>query len=173
MLCHNNTFGAYTTTMSLFLCQTNKAYLPFLLLSSIFYNGHAVIGVWTGPQLRWHTNCLQLLAILLALSRLRGHLRGKDVLVCTDNTATFAYISRQCGYASIARHNCPVTFSSGVRSIWGRFLPSTSQECSIRRPTSCLEQHFLGSGDFIPRQSSLLELVRSGSGRPVCISRNR
>ncbi len=36
---------------------------------------------------------------------------------------------------------------SGVRSIWGRFLPSTSQECSIRRPTSCREQHFLGSGD--------------------------
>ncbi len=31
-------------------------------------------GVWTGPQLRWHSNCLELLAVLLALSRLRGRL---------------------------------------------------------------------------------------------------
>ncbi len=40
------------------------------------------------------------------------------------------------------------------------FPPSTAQECSIRRPTSCLEQHFLGSGDSILRQSSWLESVR-------------
>ncbi len=30
------------------------------------YNKRAVSGVWTGPQLRWHTNCLELLAVLLA-----------------------------------------------------------------------------------------------------------
>ncbi len=51
-------------------------------------------------------------------------------------------------------------------------MPSTSQECSTRRLTSCLERHFLGSGDSIPRRSSWLELVWSCSGRPVCISRN-
>ncbi len=66
-------------------------------------------GVWTGPQLRWHSNCLELLAVLLALSRLRGRLRGKYVLVRTDNTATFAYINRQCILRSchmsqLARH---------------------------------------------------------------------
>ncbi len=59
------------------------------------YNRHAVSGVWTGPQLRWHINCLELLATRLALSRLRGRLWGKDVLVHTDNTATIAYINRQ------------------------------------------------------------------------------
>ncbi len=73
------------------------------------YNGHAVSGVWTGPQLRWHINCLELLAVRLALSRLRGRLRGKDVLVRTDNTATVAYINRQGGLRSrrmsqLARH---------------------------------------------------------------------
>ncbi len=75
-------------------------------------------------------------------------------------------------YAPVACRNSPATSSSGVRSIWGPFVPSTSQECSTRRPTSCLEQHFLGSGDSIPRRSSWLELVRSCSGRPGCISRN-
>ncbi len=64
------------------------------------YNGHAVSGVWTGPQLRWHINCLELLAVHLALSRLRGRLQGKDVLVRTDNTATVAYINRQGGLRS-------------------------------------------------------------------------
>ncbi len=73
------------------------------------YNRHAVSGVWTGPQLRWHINCLELLAVRLALSRLRGRLRGKDVLVRTDNTATVAYINRQGGLRSrrmsqLARH---------------------------------------------------------------------
>ncbi len=74
------------------------------------YNGHAVSGVWTGPQLHWHINCLELLAVRLALSRLRGRLQRKDVLVRTDNTATVAYINRQGGLRSrrmsqLARHH--------------------------------------------------------------------
>ncbi len=73
------------------------------------YNGHAVSGVWTGPQLHWHINCLELLAVRLALSCLRGRLQRKDVLVRTDNTATVAYINRQGGLRSrrmsqLARH---------------------------------------------------------------------
>ncbi len=73
------------------------------------YNGHAVSGVWTGPQLHWHINCLELLAVRLALSRLRGRLQCKDVLVRTDNTATVAYINQQGGLRSrrmsqLARH---------------------------------------------------------------------
>ncbi len=73
------------------------------------YNGHAVSGVWTGPQLHWHINCLELLAVRLALSRLRRRLQRKDVLVRTDNTATVAYLNRQGGLRSrrmsqLARH---------------------------------------------------------------------
>ncbi len=73
------------------------------------YNGHAVSGVWTGPQLHWHINCLELLAVRLALSRLRGRLQRKNILVRTDNTATVAYINRQGGLRSrrmsqLARH---------------------------------------------------------------------
>ncbi len=73
------------------------------------YNGHAVSGVWTGPQLHWQINCLELLAVRLALSHLRGCLQRKDVLVRTDNNATVAYINRQGGLRSrrmsqLARH---------------------------------------------------------------------
>ncbi len=73
------------------------------------FNGHAVSGVWTGPQLHWHINCLELLAVHLALNRLKRRSRGEHVLVRTDNTATVAYINRQGGLRSrrmsqLARH---------------------------------------------------------------------
>ncbi len=53
------------------------------------------VGVWTGPQLHWHINCLELLAVHLALNRLKRRLRGSRVLVRMDNIATIAYINRQ------------------------------------------------------------------------------
>ncbi len=73
------------------------------------FNGHAVLGVWTGPQLHWHINCLELLAVHLALNRFKRRLRGEHVLVRTDNSATVAYINRQGGLRSrrmsqLARH---------------------------------------------------------------------
>ncbi len=71
--------------------------------------GLAVSGVWTGPQLHWHINCLELLAVHLAMNRLKRRLRGEHVLVRTDSTATIAYINRQGGLRSrrmsqLARH---------------------------------------------------------------------
>ncbi len=73
------------------------------------FNGLAVSGAWTGPQLHWHNNCLELLAVHLALNRLKRRLRGEHILVCTDSTATVAYINRQGGLRSrrmsqLARH---------------------------------------------------------------------
>ncbi len=72
-------------------------------------NGHAAAGLWTGSQLQWHINCLELLAVWLALCRFKGLLHDKHVLVRTDNTATVAYINHQGGLCSrrlsqLARH---------------------------------------------------------------------
>ncbi|KAI2647997.1 ORF V: Enzymatic polyprotein [Labeo rohita] len=63
-------------------------------------NGQAASGSWTGPRLQWHINCLELLAVLLALRRFRPMLRHKHVLVHTDSTATVAYINHQGGLRS-------------------------------------------------------------------------
>ncbi len=72
-------------------------------------NGHAAAGLWTGPQLQWHINCLELLAVWLALRRFRTLLHEKHILVRSDNTATVAYINHQGGLRSrrmsqLARH---------------------------------------------------------------------
>ncbi|KAI2648081.1 hypothetical protein H4Q32_018084 [Labeo rohita] len=40
-------------------------------------NGQAASGSWTGPRLLWHINCLELLAVFLALHRFRRMLHGE------------------------------------------------------------------------------------------------
>ncbi len=72
-------------------------------------NGQAASGLWTGPRLLWHINCLELLAVHLALRQFRPLLLGKQLLVRTDNTAAVSYINRLGGLRSrrmsrLARH---------------------------------------------------------------------
>ncbi len=73
------------------------------------YMQQAASGLWTGPRLLWHINCLELWAVLLALRQFRPLLLGKHVLVRTDNTAAVSYINRLGGIRShrmsqLARH---------------------------------------------------------------------
>ncbi len=63
-------------------------------------NGQAASGLWTGPRLLWHINCLELWAVHLALRQFRPLLLGKHVLVRTDNTAAVSYINRLGGIRS-------------------------------------------------------------------------
>ncbi len=72
-------------------------------------NEQAASGLWTRPRLLWHINCLELLAVHLALRQFRPLLLGKHVLVRTDNTAAVSYINRMGGIRSrrmsqLARH---------------------------------------------------------------------
>ncbi len=78
-------------------------------------NGHAAAGLWTGPRLRWHINCLELLSIWLALHCFKTLLHDKHVLVRTENTANVTYINHQGGLCSC--RNSPAISSFGVRSI--------------------------------------------------------
>ncbi len=137
------------------------------------YNGHAVSGVWTGPQLHWHINCLELLAVRLALSRLRGRLQRKDVLVRTDNTATVAYINRQGGLRSrrmsqLARH--PPPLESEASEVPSCHPHPRSVQSGSRRAVSSSTSRRVETPS--PGGSADLGTVRSCSGRPVCISRN-
>ncbi len=136
------------------------------------FNGLAVSGVWTGPQLHWHINCLELLTVHLALNCLKRRLRGKHVLVRMDNTATVAYISRQGGLRShrmsqLARHLL-LWSQKHLRSLRATHIPGllnrTANEMSRAVPP--------GSGDSIPRRSADLETFWTCTGRHVCIPRD-
>ncbi len=137
------------------------------------YNGHAVSGVWTGPQLHWHINCLELLAVRLALSRLRGRLQRKDVLVRTDNTATVAYINRQGGLRSRRMSQLappPPPLESEASEVPSCHPHPRSVQSGSRRAVSSSTSRRVETPS--PGGSADLGTVRSCSGRPVCISRN-
>ncbi len=105
------------------------------------FNGMQCRGFGRVPQLHWHINCLELLAVHLALNRLKRRLRGEHVLVRTDNTATVAYINRQGGLRSrrmsqLARHHPPL--ESEASEVASRHsYPGFAQPDSRRAVTSC------------------------------------
>ncbi len=110
------------------------------------YNGHAVSGVWTGPQLRWHINCLEFAGSTPCLEPPQeGHLRGNYVLVRTDNTATVAYINRQGGLRcllacpQLARHLL-LWSQKQLRSLRAIHI----QECQPGGWRAVLKWHFWG-----------------------------
>ncbi len=83
--------------------------MPSARAGALHATGQAASGLWTGPRLLWHINCLELWAVHLALRQFRPLLLGKHVLVRTDNTAAVSYINRLGGIWShrmsqLARH---------------------------------------------------------------------
>ena len=59
-----------------------------------------MLEVWSRFQGRYHINILELRAVFLTLRRLLHVVRGRLVLVRTDNTAVAAYLNRQGGTRS-------------------------------------------------------------------------
>ncbi len=100
---------------------------------------HSVRGMDGSPtalayQLPW------VVGSTIALSCLRGCLQGRDVLVCTDNTVTVAYINRQGGLRSrrmlqLARHH----LIWSPKHLWSLHAIHI-QECLIRVRRAALSQ---------------------------------
>ncbi len=112
------------------------------------------VGGLGGPQLHWRIICLVLLAVRLALNRLKGRLRGKHVLVSTDNTATIAYINRQGGLHSrcmsqLARHLLLWSLKH-LRSLRVIHIPGLHKRAADKLSQDALPEN----GDSIPRRSS-------------------
>ncbi len=134
-------------------------------------NGHAAAGLWTGPQLQWHINCLELLAVWLALHRFRTLLHEKHILVRSDNTATVAYINHQGGLRSrrmsqLARHLL-LWSQKHLRSLRAVHVPGELNQCSRRALTSARPSGRMATP---PRGTPAdLETLRGRSGRPVCL----
>ncbi len=108
-------------------------------------NGHAAAGLWTGPQLQWHINCLELLAVWLALRRFRTLL--------PSHVAT--------------RPPSPPLESEASEVASRRSCPRRAQSCSRRALTSARPSGRMAAP---PRGTPAdLETLRGRSGRPVCL----
>ncbi len=63
-------------------------------------DGRPAQGIWRGHLLKWHINCLEMMALFQALKYFLQQLRGYHVLVRVDNMAVFSYINHQGGLRS-------------------------------------------------------------------------
>ncbi len=115
-------------------------------------NRQAASGLWTGPRLLWHIDCLELWAVHLALRQFRPLLLGKHVLVRTDNTVAVSYINRLGGIRShrmsqLARHLLLWSHTQ-FKSLRTVHIPG-----KLNRAADALSRQLtsLESGDFIPR----------------------
>ncbi|XP_023819243.1 uncharacterized protein LOC105357907 [Oryzias latipes] len=68
------------------------------------HEGRTVNGLWGSHMRSVHINCLELLAVSLALEHFLPFLKGRHVFVRTDNTTVVAYINRQGGLRSFQLH---------------------------------------------------------------------
>ncbi len=136
-------------------------------------NGQAASGLWTGPRLLWHINCLELWAVHLALRQFRPLLLGKHVLVRTDNTAAVSYINRLGGIRShrmsqLARHLLLWSHTQ-FKSLRAVHIPGQLNRAAdaLSRPAHVPRRMATPSRD----DPADLESIRGSSGRPVCLPR--
>ncbi|KAI2654634.1 Uridylate kinase [Labeo rohita] len=104
-----------------------------------------LIWAWCGHHLTWHINCLEMLAVFLALKQFLPDLRDRHVSVRTDNTAVVSYINHPfTGWRT--RSLCS---PRGHSSHGEQF---TSLGISMWEQTSCRDRgQGLGNGCFTPR----------------------
>ncbi len=66
----------------------------------VILEGCSSQSLWNNHHLSWHNNCLEMLAVFLALKNFLADLRGHHVLVRSDNTSVVSNISHQGGSRS-------------------------------------------------------------------------
>ncbi len=118
------------------------------------FNGLAVSGVWTGPQLHWHINCLELLAVHLALNRLETLTRqartgpyGQHCDRCVHQPTRWSMLP-----SHVATRPPPPPLELEASEVASP--PFIFRACSTGQPTSCHELRSPESGDSIPSRSS-------------------
>ncbi len=91
--------------------------------------GRSSQSLWKDQHLSWHINCLEMLAVFLALKNFLADLRGHHVLVHSDNTSVVSYLNHQGGLRS--RPHCKLAcqillWSQGkLLSLRAAYIPGT------------------------------------------------
>ncbi len=134
------------------------------------FNGLAVSGVWMGPQLHWHINCLELLAVHLALNRLEALTRQAHS--CSHGQHCDRCIHQPTRWSKLASHFAtrqPPPLESEASEVASCHLHSgIAQPGSRRAVTSCAPRRMETPS---PDGLADLEMFRTRTGRPVCIPR--
>ncbi len=131
------------------------------------FNGPAVSGVWTGPQLHWHINCLELLAVHLALNCLealmkqaRTGLHGQYCDRCIHQPTRWSTLP-----SYVATSPPPLTLESEASEVASRHSHSRLAQPGSRRAVTSHAPWRVEAPS--PDGPADLETFRTCTGRPV------
>ncbi len=97
------------------------------------FNGLAVSGVWTSPQLHWHINCLELLAVHLALNHLKRRLDASTYWSVRTALRPLRTSTDKVVYAPVASRPPPPPLESEASEVASRHsYPGLAQPDSRR-----------------------------------------
>ncbi len=135
------------------------------------FNGLAVSGVWMSPQLHWHINCLELLAVHLALNRLKRRLDASTYWSVWTALRPLRTSTDKVVYAPVAsRPPPPPPLESEASEVASRHsYPGLAQPDSRRAVTSCAP---LRVETPSPDGPADLATFRTRTGRPVRVPRD-
>ncbi len=134
-------------------------------------NGHAAAGLWTGPQLQWHINCLELLAVWLALRRFQNA-ATREACTGSARTTLRPLVHQPPGRSTLPSHVAtrppsPPLESEASEVASRRSCPRRAQPCSRRALTSARPS---GRMRLHPEVLQLIwRCFGDRSGRPVCL----
>ncbi len=93
----------------------------------VIIEGCSSQGMWKNHHLSWHNNCLEMMAVFLALKNFLADLRGHHVLVRSDNTSVVSNISHQGGLRSrpLCKLACQILlwFQGKLLSLRAAYIP--------------------------------------------------
>ncbi len=135
------------------------------------HEGNPAYGSWTTHERRLYINCLEMMAVCLALKTFLPALRGHHVLVRSDNTTVVAYINHQGGLRSRPLHRM-----TQCLLLWAQkeFLSSDSCAGQIEPRSGYVVKRQCSSGGMEATSSEgSIDLVsfRQGRGRPLRLRR--
>ncbi len=102
-------------------------------------NGQAASGLWTGPRLLWHINCLELWTVHLALRQFRPMLLGFAQAPVAVRTQTTLRLSQAVQELSII-WSYLVCANTVEFYWWSLYLSSISGKFSWTHPPACVHR---------------------------------
>lgn len=130
------------------------------------WNDEPVQGRWSESESRMPINLLELRAICLALQHWGPRLRGKHLLIRTDNVSAKAQVNKQGGSRSTALHKEAVALFNWVESC----LASIRAEHIRGRDNlgvDLLSRLQVLAGEWSPKRSSFEEIIKEFGTREV------
>jgi hypothetical protein len=117
---------------------------------------HVAQGLWTGEQLMWHINLLEMKAVSLALEAFLPRLPTGVILVRTDNSSVVSYVNHQGGTVSGA-----LSLQAEELLVWAKSQGLSLTAAHVQGASNVLADALSRAHSVVPSEWSLSHRILS------------